>query len=99
MPADESTRMGPQAHDEQLRKTLSYIEIGKTDGAQLVSGGHRILTPELASGYFVEPTVFAGVDNRMRIAREEIFGPVAALIPFDVEERRQSPSPTTRLTA
>ena len=86
MPFEEATRMGPQAHEEQLNKTLSYIEIGKSDGAELVTGGQRIRTSELASGYFVEPTVFAGVNNQMRIAREEIFGPVASLIPFDGEE-------------
>jgi aldehyde dehydrogenase (NAD+) len=86
MPYEEATRMGPQAHADQLKKTLSYIGIGKDDGAELVTGGRRIDTPDLAGGYFVEPTVFAGVNNSMRIAREEIFGPVASLIPFDGEE-------------
>jgi len=86
MPFDEATRLGPQAHEQQLTKTLSYVELGRQEGAELVTGGHRILKPELASGYFVEPTVFAGVTNTMRIAREEIFGPVASLIPFDGEE-------------
>ena len=86
MPFDDATRMGPQAHEEQLKKTLSYVEIGKGDGAELVTGGRRIQTGELASGYFVEPTVFAGVNNTMRVAREEIFGPVASLIPFDGED-------------
>lgn len=86
MPADPAARMGPQAHEEQLNKTLSYMEIGRQDGAELISGGERIMTPDLAPGYFVQPTVFAGVNNQMRIAREEIFGPVAALIPFDGEE-------------
>jgi aldehyde dehydrogenase (NAD+) len=86
MPLDEATRMGPQANEAQLKKTLSYIQVGRDDGAELIAGGHRIETPELASGYFVEPTVFAGVNNQMRIAREEIFGPVASLIPFDGEE-------------
>ena len=86
MPLLEETHMGPQAHAEQLDKTLSYIDIGKAEGAELVAGGRRIATEPLAGGYFIEPTVFARVDNRMRIAREEIFGPVAALIPFDDEE-------------
>jgi acyl-CoA reductase-like NAD-dependent aldehyde dehydrogenase len=86
LPSVDSNHMGPQSHEEQLNKTLSYIEIGKQDGAELITGGHRIATPELAPGYFVEPTVFAGVTNQMRIAREEIFGPVASLIPFDGEE-------------
>ena len=86
MPLDEATHMGPQAHAAQLEKTLSYVEIGRGEGAQLVAGGHRIDDRALAGGYFVAPTVFAGVGNDMRIAREEIFGPVAALIPFDGEE-------------
>ncbi|WP_261537751.1 aldehyde dehydrogenase [Burkholderia multivorans] len=86
MPSIDSNHMGPQSHQAQLDKTLSYIEIGKQDGAELVAGGHRIATPELAAGYFVEPTVFAGVTNRMRVARDEIFGPVASLIPFDGED-------------
>ncbi|CAM3731115.1 aldehyde dehydrogenase [Bordetella tumulicola] len=86
MPLDEATHMGPQAHQAQLDKTLSYIDIGVSEGAQLVTGGKRLDEPALADGYFVAPTVFAGVNNQMRIAREEIFGPVAALIPFDGED-------------
>jgi aldehyde dehydrogenase (NAD+) len=86
LPSIDSNHMGPQAHLQQLGKTLSYIQYGKDDGAELIAGGHRIDTSELAGGYFVEPTVFAGVDNRMRIARDEIFGPVASIIPFEGEE-------------
>lgn len=86
MPSDESVRMGPQAHAEQLAKTLAYVRIGKREGAELITGGQRILSPGLENGYFVEPTVFVGVTNAMRIAQEEIFGPVAALIPFEDEE-------------
>jgi (Z)-2-((N-methylformamido)methylene)-5-hydroxybutyrolactone dehydrogenase len=86
LPSVDTNHMGPQAHEEQLKKTLSYIDFGKADGAELVAGGHRIASPELAAGYFVEPTVFAGVNNGMRIARDEIFGPVASLIPFDGED-------------
>ncbi|MCW5579791.1 MAG: aldehyde dehydrogenase [Luteimonas sp.] len=86
MPLDPATHMGPQAHEAQLRKTLSYIDIGKSEGAQLVAGGARLTEGAMAEGYFVAPTVFADVDNAMRIAREEIFGPVAALIPFDGED-------------
>lgn len=85
-PLDEATHMGPQAHAEQLEKTLSYIDIGRRDGAELVTGGNRLTGGIHGEGYFVEPTVFAGVTNDMRIAREEIFGPVASLIPFDGED-------------
>lgn len=86
MPLDPATHMGPQAHAQQLAKTLSYIDIGQSEGAQLIAGGNRIQTKELADGFFVEPTVFAGVSPSMRIAQEEIFGPVAAIIPFDGED-------------
>lgn len=86
MPLDPATHMGPQAHEEQLRKTLSYIDIGKGEGAELVAGGARLTDDGMGAGYFVAPTVFANVDNAMRIAQEEIFGPVAALIPFDGED-------------
>lgn len=86
MPLDDRTHMGPQAHEDQLRKTLSYIDLGRKEGAELVAGGRRIDHGVLRDGYFVEPTVFAQADNSMRIAREEIFGPVAALIPFSGED-------------
>lgn len=85
-PMDPATHMGPQAHSAQLEKTLSYFAIARDEGATLVAGGERVVTGDLASGYFVRPTVYADVDNTMRVAREEIFGPVAALIPFDGEE-------------
>jgi len=86
---DPATHMGPQAHAEQLSKTLSYVGIGKDEGAELVTGGERI-RGDLAKGYFVEPTVFANVSPHMRIAQEEIFGPVAAIIPFDGEDEAVS---------
>lgn len=85
-PLDEATHMGPQAHEEQLAKTLAYIEYGRSGGAELVAGGRRLSGGIHGDGYFVEPTVFANVSNDMRIAQEEIFGPVAALIPFDDED-------------
>src|SRR5690606_36058145 len=81
-----ATHMGPQAHQQQLDKTLSYVAIGRAEGADLVTGGARIDGGDLAAGYFVEPTVFAGVSADMRIAQEEIFGPVAAILPFEGEE-------------
>lgn len=86
MPLDPATHMGPQAHQAQLDKTLSYIGIGRDEGAELVAGGGRIQSGGLAAGYFVEPTVFANVAPAMRIAQEEIFGPVASIIPFDGED-------------
>jgi aldehyde dehydrogenase (NAD+) len=84
-PLDAATQMGPQAHDQQLAKTLQYIEIGRQEGARLVAGGGRIVDGDLARGCYVRPTLFADVHNRMRIAQEEIFGPVIAAIPFDDE--------------
>lgn len=90
MPLDPATHMGPQAHAQQLDKTLSYVGIGKDEGAELVTGGNRIERDGLSDGYFVEPTVFAGVSANMRIAQEEIFGPVAAIIPFDGEDEAVS---------
>jgi len=86
MPLDEATHMGPQASAEQLAKTLRYIELGKDEGAQLLAGGHRIVDGAFARGNFVAPTVFGQVSNAMRIAREEIFGPVLSIIPFRDEE-------------
>lgn len=76
-PLDPETYMGPVVNDEQFERVMSYIGIGKQEGARLVTGGERLGD----RGFFVQPTIFADVDNRMRIAREEIFGPVAAVIP------------------
>jgi acyl-CoA reductase-like NAD-dependent aldehyde dehydrogenase len=75
-PLDPKTRMGPQVSEDQMRKILGYVEIGKQEGAQLVTGGERQGTV----GYFVKPTIFDRVEPRMTIAREEIFGPVLATI-------------------
>lgn len=76
------TQLGPLISQRQLDRVMNYVEIGGREGARLASGGTR-LGGELASGFFVEPTIFAGVSNDMTIAREEIFGPVASIIPFD----------------
>jgi aldehyde dehydrogenase (NAD+) len=84
MPLDPKTHIGPQTSAEQLEKTMRYIADAKTDGARLVTGGGR--PNGLSKGYFVQPTIFADVDNRSRLAQEEIFGPVMAAIPFDTEE-------------
>lgn len=86
MPLDPATHMGPQAHSSQLSKTLSYIKAGREGGARLIAGGARISDGAMANGYFVQPTVFADVSSDMSIARDEIFGPVVSLIPFDDEE-------------
>lgn len=86
-PMDEATIVGPMISPAHLAKVRSYIELGPKEGATLLCGG--LDAPELPAalqrGNFVRPTVFADVDNRMRIAQEEIFGPVACLIPFDDE--------------
>lgn len=84
MPLDRATHIGPQSSAEQLAKTERYIALGKEEGARLVTGGAR--PKGFDAGYFVEPTVFADVDNRSRLAQEEIFGPVLAVMPFDTEE-------------
>ncbi|MCJ8338007.1 MAG: 5-carboxymethyl-2-hydroxymuconate semialdehyde dehydrogenase [Pseudomonadales bacterium] len=85
-PMDETTKIGPMISKEHLQKVKNYIEIGQSEGARLVAGGGTpILPAEFADGNWVEATVFADVDNSMRIAQEEIFGPVACLIPFEDE--------------
>lgn len=73
---------GPLISEEQLSKVLSYIESGRQEGAQTATGGGRASVPGFGAGYFMEPTVFQGASNAMRISREEIFGPVVAVIPF-----------------
>jgi aldehyde dehydrogenase len=81
-PLDRETMIGAQASNDQLEKILSYIDIGKQEGAEILTGGNRAtLEGELAGGYYVEPTVFVG-HNKMRIFQEEIFGPVVAVTRF-----------------
>jgi aldehyde dehydrogenase (NAD+) len=82
---DPTTQMGPLAMKRQLERVEGYIEAGKAEGAKLVTGGRR--PAHLTPGYFIEPTLFANVDNRAKIAQEEIFGPVLSLIPArDVDD-------------
>lgn len=81
-PFDPNSQLGPLISARQLDRVMGYMSIGRDEGARLAAGGNR-LGGELAEGYFVAPTVFSNVDNGMRIAREEIFGPVASVIPFD----------------
>ena len=80
---ETTTWMGPCASESQLNTVLEYIEIGKQEGASLIFGGNRLEQGELANGFYVEPTIFEDVAPSMRIAREEIFGPVIALIKVD----------------
>jgi betaine-aldehyde dehydrogenase len=81
-PFDETTEIGPLVSARQRHRVENYIAIGRSEGAQLAAGGGR---PAIDRGWYVEPTVFADVDNSMRVAREEIFGPVAVVIPFRSE--------------
>jgi aldehyde dehydrogenase len=85
-PLDPATMIGAQASSEQLEKILSYIDIGKQEGAEVLIGGQRSVLPgELAGGYYVQPTVLRG-HNRMRVFQEEIFGPVVAVTTFETED-------------
>ncbi|GLY26718.1 aldehyde dehydrogenase [Kineosporia sp. NBRC 101731] len=85
-PLDTDTMIGAQASNDQLEKILSYFEIGKAEGATLVTGGTRAdLGGDLSGGYYVTPTIFTG-DNSMRIFQEEIFGPVVSVTKFDSQD-------------
>ena len=85
-PMDETTEVAPVATEPQFRKILDYIAVAAADGATLVCGGKRAEGDGLEKGYFIEPTIFTGVTNNMRIAQEEVFGPVLAVIRFDGED-------------
>jgi acyl-CoA reductase-like NAD-dependent aldehyde dehydrogenase len=85
-PLKMETEMGPVAFKEQQDKIKGYITLAQEEGAHLVYGGKVPTDPELESGFFIEPTIFTQVDNRMRVAQEEIFGPVLSVIPFQTEE-------------
>lgn len=80
------TEMGTAANEPQFKKILSFIEAAKGDGARLVAGGGRAEGPGLEKGFFIQPTIFADVRNDMKVAAEEIFGPVLSIIPFSDEE-------------
>lgn len=82
---DPSVQLGPLVSAEQLATVSGYLDIARAEGARVTSGGER-LGGDLADGYFMPPTVLAGVSNDMRVAQEEIFGPVACVIPFDTVE-------------
>jgi alpha-ketoglutaric semialdehyde dehydrogenase len=80
---DPATQMGPCINETQLQTVMKYVEIGKNEGAHLATGGNRLTEGAWKSGWFHEPTVFSDCDGKMRIAQEEIFGPVVAVIPAD----------------
>jgi aldehyde dehydrogenase (NAD+) len=80
-PGLDGADMGPHVSESELESTLDYVDVGTTEGATLVTGGERVTGGVPEEGYFVEPTVFADVDRDMRIAQEEIFGPVLSVIP------------------
>lgn len=86
LPWEKNTMMGSQVDETQLHKILAYVEVGKQEGARLATGGKRITANGLDKGYLMEPTIFADVDNKMRIAQEEIFGPVVCVIKFKDEK-------------
>ena len=85
-PLDPKTRLGAIVSEQQMKTVLGYIEAGSKEGAKLVAGGKRA-SVDGSKGYFLEPTIFDAVDNKMKIAQEEIFGPVLATIPFDDVEQ------------
>jgi aldehyde dehydrogenase (NAD+) len=75
--------MGPVINEQQLDTVISYVNLGKLEGAKLLTGGNRLQSGPHAKGWFHEPTVFGDCDSKMRIAQEEIFGPVVSVIPID----------------
>ena len=85
-PMSMDTQVGPVTNPPQFKKILEYLEVAKGEGAKPVLGGAKADRPECGEGWFVEPTIFTGVHNRMRIAQEEVFGPVLSVIPFADEE-------------
>lgn len=85
-PLSKETQVGPVATKPQYEKILSYLKIANDEGAKCVMGGQKATRPECGDGWFIEPTIYTGVNNKMRIAQEEVFGPVLVVIPFKTEE-------------
>jgi acyl-CoA reductase-like NAD-dependent aldehyde dehydrogenase len=83
-PLDDATELGPLAFEDQRNKVASYVDLGRSEGARVLTGGRA--TDAGLGGFFYEPTVLVDVNNQMRVVREEIFGPVAAIMPFDTED-------------
>jgi aldehyde dehydrogenase len=85
-PLESATMIGAQASNDQLEKILSYLDIGRDEGARVLTGGERNVVAGLEDGYYVKPTIFEG-HNRMRVFQEEIFGPVVCVTPFkDIDD-------------
>ncbi len=85
-PMERETQVGPVTNKPQYEKVLKYLDIAKSEGVETLLGGDRASRPECGEGWFVEPTIFGGVRNSMRIAQEEVFGPVLSVIPFADED-------------
>lgn len=86
LPWEADTQMGSQIDEGQLKKILNYVEIGKQEGARVVTGGSRYTEGPLSKGAFMQPTILADVDNKMKVSQEEIFGPVVCVIKFKTEQ-------------
>ncbi|MGG1677226.1 aldehyde dehydrogenase family protein [Neobacillus sp. NRS-1170] len=82
----ENPTIGPVVSEKQLSRIEHYVKLGQEEGAELVCGGNRLTNGKLRNGFFIEPTIFKNVTSSMTIAKEEIFGPVLSIIPFDTEE-------------
>ena len=95
-PLDPETEMGPVANEAQYERILALIDAGKEEGAEVVAGGEPAHGGDLDKGFFISPTVFSEVDNRMTVAQEEIFGPVLSVIPFDDEDQAVEIANSTR---
>jgi acyl-CoA reductase-like NAD-dependent aldehyde dehydrogenase len=85
-PLDPATQMGSLIYESHMKDVLEYIDIGKKEGAKVIVGGERITSDGLDKGFFIQPTLLADVTNNMRVAQEEIFGPVAVIIKFKTED-------------
>lgn len=86
LPWEQDTQLGAIVNEEQLQKILAYVGIGRQEGAKVATGGYRVVENGLDKGFFLKPTILADVDNSWRVAREEIFGPVAVFIKFKDED-------------
>lgn len=86
LPWEDDTQMGAQINEKQLNKILNYVKIGQDEGCKVLTGGHRITEGELGKGAFMEPTILEAPNNKVRVAQEEIFGPVVVLQKFHDEK-------------